>query len=259
MTRHHHHYSQRTWLERNAKFLLLGLAAIATTALVVIALTYHPSPRVSADTPHALTVASPTPTPVQEVISPSQGRQTVVAYLLGDSYSAGAGADADEGFVPVMSAELGWDTTTVSLSGGGYLNIGVDKSGPFSAKVDVAQLKAVAPDIVILQGGINDKGLDSSKERAGVADTIKKVRSVLPKTPIAVIGLLQPTGSGEAYVERTRVDIRAAAKSFLNVLYVDPSTWTYPTISDGIHPTTAGHAAIAQHIVAAFRDLGLIH
>lgn len=216
-----------------------------------------PTPASSTRGPAA---ARPTPTSLP-LVTASNGRPAPVAYLVGDSYSEGAGAENPgvEGYVPLLQQELGWEITAVSLPGGGYVNVGMDGSGPFSAKIDPAQVASLKPDVVILQGGLNDQGLVSRDVRAGVRACIETVRAAVPDVPIVVIGLLQPGGAGPSFVETTRADIAAVAASTVGrVTYVDMSQVTYPVVEDGIHPTSDGHRIITDAIVAALTADGLV-
>lgn len=234
-------------------------------ALVVIAGIFVVPAVVNANAPESSVRLTPAATPSATVPPPittvtaSEGRQRPVAFVLGDSYTEGAGTDAPavEGFVPILAGELGWDVVTVSISGGGYVNPGVDGTGPFDAAMASADLAGISPDVVVISGGLNDQGLDAVPD--AVNRVIGNVRAWNRTVPIVVVGMLRPEGpASEDFVARTRTQIADTVAGIASVTYIDMSDLTYTTVADGIHPTSEGHALIGAAVVEAIRGAGLV-
>lgn len=206
--------------------------------------------------------ASANPSEAAQPVKVEPGNGGVInALLFGDSYSEGAGADDPEaeGYARQLAELLGWSIEVHSLSGVGYVNPGVDGSGPLSRLIDSLDLAAAAPDVVIVQGGHNDQGQGPNVMRDAVDEALGGIRAVLPDTPIIVVGLLYPSASPPAeLVDVPREAIAATATGRPGVVYIDAATWTYPTVSDGIHPTTDGHRYIAEQLATAIREAELV-
>ena len=191
-------------------------------------------------------------------VEASNGRPKPVVALFGDSYSEGAGAadPESEGYAALLANGTGWDLRVTSLSGGGYRNPGVDGSGPFTRKIDAADLPGIKPDLIIIQGGLNDAGF-GEETLAGSKAAIAAARAAAPGTPIAVVGLLWGQGAMSDVAQRPYDAIKASAEAAPNVLFIPTKDLRFPLGQDGVHPTSQGHAEIYNAIRGALRQAHL--
>lgn len=211
--------------------------------------------------------AAPPPVPTTSEVArgfgpivATEGRPEPVVAVFGDSYTEGAGATnpRTEGYLAWLSDDLGWKFEIISsLSGGGYVNPGNDKSGPIANKITAADLVKMQPNAVLIQAGLNDKGLLSGDVVKGVQDSISVARDAVPDVPVIVVGLLWGQDEVPDFVRKTTTDISSIARSALRTVYIDTWDLRFPQISDNIHPTTEGHTEIAAFIADALRAQGL--
>ena len=76
--------------------------------------------------------------------------------IFGDSWTYGSAANAPElGYAYVLGGTLGWETIVNGVRGSGYLKPGLD-GGTFGERI-AALDPALDPDLVIVQGSINDR------------------------------------------------------------------------------------------------------
>ena len=121
-----------------------------------------------------------------------------------------------------------------------------------------------APDLIVLEGGLNDRSEDSSKVADGYTQLITVMRANWPKAQIVTLGPMAPTSvavSGVTDIDRA-LDKAAAA---LEVPYLDAQQqgWlgdgaakaSYVNTEKGNHPSAAGYAQIATKLVAALKGL----
>lgn len=192
-------------------------------------------------------------------VSATDGRERPVVALFGDSYSEGTGADnpAADGYAARLAKDTGWDIRTTSLSGGGYRNPGVDKSGPYTRKVEAADLPAINPDLIVLQGGLNDLGY-GTEVLNGSRAAISAAQAAAPGVPIVVVGLLWGQGDLTESARRPYDAIQQTASASNGVYFVDTADLRFPLTSDNTHPTTEGHALIADRVEEGLRSSGLL-
>jgi lysophospholipase L1-like esterase len=96
-------------------------------------------------------------------------------------------------------------------------------------------------DVVVINLGVNDETLAPQQ----YADFVRRVRSAYPGTTIVS---LTPFSGKHADA------IKSAVKSLddPNVVLVDSTGWiTEADTTDGVHPSVAGHAKIADHLITA--------
>ncbi|MFI7067844.1 GDSL-type esterase/lipase family protein [Kribbella sp. NPDC050124] len=96
-------------------------------------------------------------------------------------------------------------------------------------------------DVVVVNLGVNDETLEPEQ----YADFVRRVRTAYPETTIVSV---TPFNGKHADV------IQAAVKSLddPNLVLVDSTGWiTDVDTTDGIHPSVAGHAKLADHLITA--------
>lgn len=178
--------------------------------------------------------------------------------VIGDSYTAGY---EDTGRGAANWTERAWQTLSsrgvhvsadIAAEGGaGYAVRGNHGSlfGDLTARV-------VQPDdaLVVFFGSRNDQDVEPGELTRTVADTLGLARRTTPSARILVIGPAWPTADVPGNVWRIR-DILSAESRVIGADFVDPlaERWFVgrPDLigPDGVHPSDAGHAYMAEKIV----------
>lgn len=217
----------------------------------------------------------PEPTPTFAPTPPSQAPVTAAATpkptargpfiigqrvdFLGDSYTAGFGAKPrTNGFAYLTSARLRLVSRYYAQGGTGFLDDGhtVDtRFAPFAKRL--APVIADHPRVIVVQGGLNDVGEMLADIQAAANRVLAELRAGVPGVRLVVIGPFAPQAAPpEALATR---DVLADVAQHAGALFLDPiaGQWLNPTLvdPDGVHPTNAGHAAIAARLEAELLKL----
>jgi lysophospholipase L1-like esterase len=177
--------------------------------------------------------------------------------FIGDSWTDGVGADRARGF-PVLTAELlDWEFTELGVSGSGYVVPGA--GGPFGSRI--AEAVAAEPDVIVVQGSLNEQGIDPDELTSAAIDTLDQLRDEAdPATEILVVGAPYAPGTNTARIDGVNDALSRAAAS-VGLRFVDPATenWTDPENpelwDDPIHPNDAGHRQIAERLAPILEDV----
>ena len=239
---------------------LVGLAVLAVITFGVVAYALVPQSAPSAETRPAATAAV-TPT-VTEPPAP----KPIVAFI-GDSYSAGTGATLTENrWTSVLSGDRGWTESNFARGGTGYVTA-VGRNAQAACGLDycesylemVPQIIAAKPDVVIVSGGSNDRGL-SRAVAANVESVFAELRKGLPDAEIIAINPIwvdgeRPAGAG---VFGQAVADAATAAGCKSVDIGQPYLGRPDLIADdAVHPNDAGHAELAAVTAAALKAAGI--
>lgn len=188
----------------------------------------------------------------------SSGR--VRALLFGDSLMHGTGATPVRPVMArVVARQLGWDVTVDAVPGTGYTT-GGHHGRPYLERLAAPGLLATPYDVVLLEGGTNDKASDPDTLHARTTETVRYVRSRLPTAQIVLMGAYNPTG--RRYDAR-----RVTVDAVLSAVAVEQSLPFFSPISgqwtkgqgrrflcpDGLHPSTYGYGVMGARLVAALR------
>jgi len=196
---------------------------------------------------------------VAAVLSASIARGSTESKIavIGDSYTAGSG---EGGNGPRSWPELAWgllarsgvdvDADVAAEGGAGY---GQRGSGG-SLFVDLtAQAVRRNDDLIVYFGSRNDQAVDPQKFPSSAADTFNLARFAAPAAKVLVIGPPWPTASPPPAVLKIRDLLREQA-AMVGAVFVDPIAQGWfvgrPDLigQDGVHPTDAGHAYMAEKI-----------
>ncbi|MDL5350038.1 SGNH/GDSL hydrolase family protein [Microbacterium sp. zg-YB36] len=224
--------------------MIRSLAAVALGIVLAVTATGCSSPSSAAPMP------TPTPSAGLPVAAPSEP-----VYIIGDSWAAGVSADPGAGWVDLVDAHYGWDTTLNAQPGTGY--DAVLKAGePYIERVD--DLPPHPPALVIVQGGVNDKlaGWMNLQDNAGA--TIAAIEHRYPGVPILMVGpatAALPAAQSLSTIDQHLAEVARTAGAF----YISPmqgewvgadnvQTFIDP---DTDHPSNAGHAEYAARLIAA--------
>jgi lysophospholipase L1-like esterase len=186
--------------------------------------------------------------------SAEAARPRRVAFL-GDSYTVGEVADPGHGYVDVTCADLQLQCVGFGQGGTGYTNPG-ESAGEAVFLDRVPDVAAAAPDVVVVEGSINDGG--NAAVRPAAVAVFQALREQLPGAVVVALGPVNTPVDADEEVARRNVQ---AAATDAGVMFIDAFDWVPvndATLWEGIHPTTAGHALIAQQLEPVLRDQVLV-
>lgn len=243
---------RRAWV---LPVVALGVAALVGTALWrPWAPATTPASVVAAGAGDAAVATSPEPLVLPE--HPS-------VLVFGDSWTYGSAAsDPSLGYAYVVGELAGWTTIVDGVRGSGYLKPGID-GADFGTRI-AALDPDLDPDLVIVQGSINDRREGAEGYRAAVDAAWDTLARVYPRAQVVILGPAPQVLPVEAATARIDRDLRAAAAA-RDWWYISPLAdgWitaeNYATVIDtGVgrdHPSTAGHRYLAEHLAAAVASL----
>lgn len=183
--------------------------------------------------------------------------------VFGDSWTYGSAASVPTlGYAYVLAELLDGETVVRGVRGSGYLKPGLD--GPAFGERIAHLSPDIAPDLVLIQGSINDR----REPAAGYADAVNAawddLTALYPEVPIVVLGPAPhelPVGAATARIDRD-LERLAGARGWW---YISPVQEEWITdanylqlIDVGIgrkHPSTDGHRYLAEHVAEALLTL----
>jgi lysophospholipase L1-like esterase len=184
----------------------------------------------------------------------------VRALFFGDSLMNGTGARPTRPVMARIAArQLGWDVTVNAFGGTGYTT-GGSRGRPYLDRLSRPGVLSTPYDVVLIEGGTNDKAADPATMRARTTATVSYVRSRLPTAKIVLMGAYNPPG--RRYDAR-RVTIDAVIRSVAieqSLPYFSPISghWTKGQgrrflCPDGLHPSTYGYGVMGARLARALR------
>lgn len=237
---------------------LAGLGVLTALAFGAIALAvFRPGPPAVSETVANYSAPPITKAPLRKVV------------VIGDSYSQGAGATQDMGWVDRMGRNQPWSVTNLSRGGTGYV---ASVKTPVTAQKAcgleycpsypemITEAATVQPEIVIVAGGRNDSRLNSDAEAAAIASFYAQLRAALPNATIVAFNAWWDSTEAPESI----ASISAAVKSSVEAsggAYLDsgqPLAGKRGLVGgDGVHPNNAGHAAIFEATIAKLQAAGI--
>ncbi|PQP25180.1 hypothetical protein C5613_10075 [Rhodococcus opacus] len=179
--------------------------------------------------------------------------------ILGDSYTAGAGAAVDEGFGQQVAALLCWDGAYFGQGGTGYTNPGQLEEGESVYLQRVNAVIEARPDVVVVQGSTNDSGGPANTDQA--RKVFSAIRAGLPNAQIVALGPVAPPKEDPAKVAASRDAVRVAAEGeripFIDPIAVGWMPGSFNFGEDGINLNRFGHKLMAENLFGAIRQLNL--
>jgi acyl-CoA thioesterase-1 len=186
--------------------------------------------------------------PVLRAAEAPAGRTLV---FFGDSLTAGYGlADPDTQSYPAQvqgkidAAHLPWHVVNAGVSG--------ETSAGGLRRVDWVLNQR--PDIFVLELGANDglRGTPTEVTRANLQGIIDRVRSRYPDTRIVLAGMRMPPNLGADFADAFRAIYPALARKngITLIPFLLDGVAMMPDLNqgDGIHPTAAGAAIVADGV-----------
>src|SRR4051794_17041129 len=178
--------------------------------------------------------------------------------FIGDSWTYGTGTTDLDGYAYRTGRVLGWTHRVLGVAGSGYVR-GGSGDVPFDERI----LPAVSgdPDVVVVQGSINENGTPSAELAAAVADTLTRlVRAAGPDTAVVVLGASHVPGMPARDVDEVNDVVRAeAARQGLPFVDVAAEVWSDPADpsiwADPYHVNDVGAQQIADRLAPVLRDV----
>lgn len=192
------------------------------------------------------------------------GPHTTRALFFGDSLMTGTGVRPTRPVMARVAARaLGWDVTVDSFGGTGYTTGGT-RGKPYLTRLSQSGVLSVPYDVVLLEGGTNDRGADPLVMHARATETVQYVRQRLPGTKVVVMGAFNPKGrrSDPRRVEIDSVLRTVAAEQSVPFFSPISGNWTGGQgarflSADGLHPSAYGYGVMGAKLVASLRAAGL--
>jgi lysophospholipase L1-like esterase len=187
--------------------------------------------------------------------SSSAGSDRPSVVFIGDSWTEGSGAQALRGFAVRTAEQLDWTYLVLGVGGSGYDVAG--RGSTFAQRIDRAV--SVHPDLIVVQGSLNERTSTSESLRPAAIDTLARLRAEAdPATRIVVLGASYVPGTPQQTIDWINDDVRqAAAQAGVPFVDVAAQNWTDPLRrgiwADPNHPNDVGHQLIADRLVPILR------
>ena len=180
--------------------------------------------------------------------------------VFGDSWVYGSAATAPTGgFAYLLAGELDVETVVDGVRGSGYLKPGLD--GPAYAERIAALDPALDPDLIVVEGSINDRSAHPRGYRDAVTAAWDALESRYPGADIVILGpapQVLPIESATRAIDGDLGEL-AAARGWW---YVSPIAEDWITTANYLdvidtgpvgrdHPSDDGHAYLARRLAAA--------
>jgi len=234
---------------------MAGAVAAVAIAIIIAAGRTTAAPAVAV-AEGAAAVVAPAPLVVPEHAS---------VLVFGDSWTYGSAAtDPTLGYAYVIGRTMGWDTTVDGVRGSGYLKPGID-GGSFGERI-AALNPELHPDLVIVEGSINDRVLYPEGYTAAVTSAWDALSELYPDASFVILGPAPQVLPVQRATARIDHDLaRLAAErgwwyvSPVQDQWITPENYGWVIDASEIgrdHPSTAGHAYLAQRLADAIATMG---
>ncbi|MGW9156438.1 SGNH/GDSL hydrolase family protein [Microbacterium sp. NPDC055665] len=183
--------------------------------------------------------------------------------VFGDSWTYGSAAtDPTLGYAYVLADLIGGETIVDGVRGSGYLKPGLD--GPAFGERIAALDPTLAPDLVIIQGSINDRARGVEGYREAVTAAWDALSATYPDAVIVVLGPAPhelPVGAATARIDADLGEL-AGARGWWYISPIAQNWITEQNYLDVIdvevgrkHPSTDGHRYLAEKLASALEEL----
>jgi len=193
----------------------------------------------------------------------AQPRRVPTLAIVGASFTAGTGPGNPElSWAVVLARLLRWNAVIIGVPGAGYVAPGSDKRGPVDGMLSQERLRALAPDVVIVQAGHDDVGQPAAGETRRVRAAVDLIRSAAPKARIALVTVFTRDSLVATPALRAidQVIVTAGKAADRRIIIMDPLTgrWKFPRARPGgLHPSAAGDAWIAHKVADILSAYGV--
>lgn len=186
-----------------------------------------------------------------------------VALWFGDSFTAGTGATGQGTAESCLtSVALGYVCALDAQGGTGYVADGQVNSKsfqPLGKRLPETASQYQHPDLIVIDAGRNDGTAPIAEVEAAAARYYNGIEKAYPNKPVVLIAPYF-MGDGPGAFADLRAWMRQQAKA-RDWVFIDPiaegwtRSWSGLVIADGVHPSPAGHKAIAERLSAALAEL----
>jgi len=189
---------------------------------------------------------------------------TVKALFFGDSLMTGTGTRPTR---PVMARVagriLGWQVTVDGWGGTGFTT-GGKRGLPYRERLSAPGVLSTPYDVVLLEGGTNDRAADLDDLRDRVVETVDYVQERLPNTRVVLMGAFNPRT--HRYDERRNGVDRVLREIAVerDIPFFSPLSGNWAKgqgprflTGDGLHPTAYGYGVMGVRLAAELRDLDI--
>jgi acyl-CoA thioesterase I len=189
--------------------------------------------------------------------------------VLGDSYAEGYGPGWASGWVRLLSDRMCWALMPASGEHGAGIQHGTGfttagREPGMARYLDrVEAVTAGKPNVVLVEGGLNDQGAPTSEEITDAATkTFTAAKERIGTGTVIAIGPLMTQGEYTVPEEVTRVSAAiATAAAAVGIPYVDPVAehWLAdPAMfsSDQVHPNRDGYREYTQRLMDHLKLMG---
>lgn len=162
----------------------------------------------------------------------------------------GFGVTPEAAWPELISAENGWDLTTLACDGAGFLAPGnTDECG--DTFVDVSRSITTQPDLIIIEGSSNDFGQSNSELLSATVSALTILRSEFPNAEIIGLSTVWSETQPPAQLDDVNSQMQTALAG-VGGRYVDigQPLSEQPELMQGddVHPTVAGQQVLAAAI-----------
>jgi acyl-CoA thioesterase I len=186
-----------------------------------------------------------------DAVPPSPSSPAPVLMFVGDSFTVGSGpVPASRAYAAETARLLGAQPVIAGAGGTGYLSRG-RVGRDFLASFEVELSWRPAPELLVISGGHNDRRWSTLALRRAASRLLWTVKARWPQTRVVMVGPIWiDRAPPKAYAVR---DALAEVAAREGVAFLDPLRERWVTggraevlLPDGVHPTLAGHARLAQ-------------
>ncbi|UNK69636.1 SGNH/GDSL hydrolase family protein [Microbacterium sp. H1-D42] len=239
---------------RRLAVVIIGVVTIALAAILGVTRPWMP-PAETAPIAAAADGLSPAPLALPE-------HPKVLVF--GDSWTYGSAATVPtRGYAYLLADLIDGETIVRGVPGSGYQRPG--SIGPVYGERVKALDARILPDLIIIQGSINDRREDPAGYAGAVGAVWDAMVAKFPDVPIAILGPAPhelPVGASTARIDRDLATL-AAARNWWYISPVQEKWITDENYLDVIdvgpgrkHPSNAGHEYLAQKLAEALDRLG---
>jgi lysophospholipase L1-like esterase len=239
-----------------AAYLGGAVAAAAAVALVIASLGASSDPVSNAGSvPESQ--YEPAPPKTIAPVAPLDLPENPAVLMFGDSFILGHGIENTRrpAYAEILAENMGWTNVRLNaVAGTGFAAASTD--GPYPDRLE-AMGDDFTPDLVILQGSVNDIKPGDALVRAGVSRTLADIAERWPAAQTVIITPM----TGVASYESLAKSYTGPALGKAHVIdATGPESWL-PTdrpelrTEDEWHPSADGHAAVAAGLQAALEAL----
>ena len=172
-----------------------------------------------------------------------------IVLFLGDSLTAGYGLEPARAFPALIQAKINakrWNIKVINAGQSG------DTSAGGLSRLDWLLKNRV--DLLVLELGANDglRGLSIDVTRKNLQGIIDRSRTRFPQLRVVVAGMKVPPNMGRDFASRFEAMFRELARqnnaALVPFILEGVAGMRELNLPDGIHPTAAGHAIVADTV-----------